>query len=98
MSSTSEQNKQTVNKSQNFTGRTMDGWENSDAFAALRKLQENPRIKYIVIAAPADPCPACLQLVGTYPKNQVPELPFEACSHKYGCRAFYLPFIEEMYP
>lgn len=92
------ENKNISKQSIDLTARTMEGWENSDAAIALRQLQQNPRIKYVVIAAPADACPACLQLVGTYPKDQVPELPFEACSNRYGCRAFYLPYIEEMYP
>lgn len=78
--------------------RTVEAWENSEAYAALKKLQANPRVKYIVFAAPADACPACNQLTGTYPKDEVPPLPFEACSHPLGCRAYYMPFIEQMYP
>jgi len=82
----------------NRSDRTNDSWENSEAAAALRKLQANPRIKHVVIAAPEDACPECLRLVGTYPKDEVPQLPFESCSYPLGCRAFYLPFIEETYP
>ena len=78
--------------------RTVEAWENSEAAAALKKLIENPRIKYIVIAAPEDACPACNQLTGTYPKDEVPPLPFEVCSHPLGCRAYYMPFIEQLYP
>jgi hypothetical protein len=78
--------------------RQKDSWENPTAFLALKQLQSNPRVKYIVIAAPNDACHLCLSLVGTYPKDQVPRLPYESCSLPHGCRAFYMPFIEEVYP
>jgi hypothetical protein len=78
--------------------RSADDWENSSAAQALKRLQANPRVKYIVIAAPAEACPACQALTGTYPKDQVPRLPTEACSHPQGCRAFYLPYLTEIYP
>ena len=81
-----------------ISDRTYEAWENSDAAVALKRLKANPRIKYIVLTAPADACPACQQLVGTYPKDEVPLLPYEECSHPLGCRAFYMPFIEELYP
>jgi hypothetical protein len=82
----------------NLSDRTIEAWENSEAAAALKQLKANPRVKYIVLVAPANACPACNQLTGTYPKDEVPPLPYEACSHPLGCRAFYLPFIEELYP
>jgi len=61
-------------------------------------MKANPRVKYIVLAAPADACPACQELAGTYPKDQVPELPVELCSHPLGCRAYYMPYLDDIYP
>lgn len=78
--------------------RSMENWENSPAAQALQRMQANPRVKYIVVVAPADACPACQKLTGTYPKDQVPQLPIEECSHPSGCRAFYLPYLDEIYP
>ena len=78
--------------------RSMENWENSPAAKALQRMQANPRVKYIVVIAPADACPACQKLTGTYPKDQVPQLPIEECSHPSGCRAFYLPYLDEIYP
>jgi hypothetical protein len=73
-------------------------WENSQAANALKELQANPRVKYIVIIAPADACPACQQLTGTYTKDQTPRLPLSECSHPLGCRSFYMPYLDEIYP
>ena len=78
--------------------RSEADWETSNAAQALKSLQANPRVKYIVIAAPVDACPACQKLTGTYPKDSVPRLPVESCSHPLGCRAFYLPYLDEIYP
>lgn len=78
--------------------RTAENWENSAAAKALKELQANPRVKYIVVIAPDSACPACSKLVGTYPKDQAPHLPIEECSHPLGCRAFYLPYLDEIYP
>jgi hypothetical protein len=58
----------------------------------------NPRIKYIVIIVPEDACPACQNLTGTYPKDQVPHLPYEQCSHPLGCRSYYAPYLDEIFP
>ncbi len=73
-------------------------WESSSAAQALKRMQANPRVKYVVIAAPADACPVCQHLAGTYPKDQVPQLPVESCSHALGCRAFYMPYLDDIYP
>ncbi len=81
------------------SAESIDGsWESSAAYQAIQRLQANSRVKYIVIAAPADACPACQKLTGTYPKDQVPQLPVESCSHPLGCRAFYLPYLDDIYP
>lgn len=78
--------------------QSLDNWANSPAAKALTRMQANPRVKYIVVVVPAGACPACQNLTGTYPKDQVPQLPFEECSHPQGCRAFYLPYLDEIYP
>ena len=74
------------------------GWESSNAAQSLKRMQANPRVKYVVIIAPEDACPACQNLVGTYAKDQVPKLPVESCSHPLGCRAFYMPYLDDIYP
>jgi hypothetical protein len=81
-----------------ISDRSLEAWENSEAYAALKVLQANPRINAIIIAAPANACPLCQELTGTYPKDQVPPLPIDSCSHPLGCRAFYMPVIQELYP
>jgi DTW domain-containing protein YfiP len=73
-------------------------WENSQAAKALNELKANPRVKYIVVIAPEDACLACQHLVGTYPKDEVPLLPVEDCSHPSGCRSFYMPYLDQIYP
>lgn len=81
-----------------ISDRSDAGWESSPAAKALIELQANDRVKYIVVIAPADACPACQQLVGTYSKNEVPRLPVDECSHPLGCRAFYMPYLDDIYP
>jgi hypothetical protein len=78
--------------------RSEDMWEASPAAQSLKRMQSNPRIKYIVVIVPEDACPACQNLTGTYPKDQVPPLPLEECSHPLGCRSYYLPYLDEIYP
>mgnify|MGYP001575152569 CR=1 FL=1 len=78
--------------------RSEEQWENSPAAEALRRMQANPRVKYIVVMVPAEACPACQDLAGTYPKGEVPRLPVELCSHPLGCRAYYAPYLDEIYP
>lgn len=70
----------------------------AEAEAALKRMQENPRITKIVVVVPADACPACQEVFGTYEKDKVPRLPMDECTHPLGCRAFYQPFIDELYP
>jgi hypothetical protein len=50
------------------------------------------------LAVPADACPVCQNLAGTYRKEESPQLPVDMCSHPLGCRAYYLPFLEEIFP
>lgn len=71
-------------------------WSN---LAILRKeLQENIRVSHIRIAVSGGCCPACSQVEGVYQKETVPLLPVEGCSHNLGCRCFYLPVLDELYP
>ncbi len=81
-----------------LSDRSEDKWGLSEAAKALRRLQENPRVKYVVIAVPVEACPACQKIAGTYPKDKVPKLPIESCSHPLGCRAYYLPYLNDIYP
>jgi hypothetical protein len=81
-----------------LTDRSEDTWANSPAYQALERMKANPRIKYVVVIVPEDACPSCQDLTGTYPKDQVPRLPFEKCSHPLGCRSYYLPYLDEIYP
>ncbi|HUN24277.1 MAG TPA: hypothetical protein PK299_14195 [Anaerolineales bacterium] len=66
--------------------------------AALKQLQENPRVMLITIQVSAEACPACQAVRATYPKHQVAELPWEACSCPHGCTATYVPVFNEIYP
>lgn len=66
--------------------------------SALQRFLLNPRVKAIRISVDADACPACQDLQGVYPKDRVPELPVEGCSHANGCRCFYDPILDEIYP
>lgn len=65
---------------------------------ALKGFQENPRVVNIRLIVAEDCCPACREFEGTYPKDEVPRLPVEGCSHKNGCRCFYEPRLEVVYP
>lgn len=71
---------------------------NSSTAVALKKFQDNPRVKNIRLVVAHDSCPACQQMEGAYDKFQAPPLPVEGCSHLYGCRCFYEPMLDEIYP
>ena len=62
---------------------------------ALKRMQENPRVRSVRVSVSDDACPYCYELLNTYPKEQVPRLPHEGCSHENGCRCFYEPVLEE---
>ncbi len=70
----------------------------AEAEAALKRMQANPRITKIVVVVPGDACPACQEVFGTYEKDAVPRLPMDLCTHPMGCRAYYQPCIDELYP
>lgn len=72
--------------------------EYSMTSVALKKYQQNPRVRYVRIAVDANCCPACREVYGSYPKDNVPRLPVIECSHPAGCRCFYQPFFDEIFP
>ena len=69
--------------------------EFSATAVALKRMQENPRVRSIRVTVANDACPHCYELMKTYIKDQVPHLPHVGCSHENGCRCFYEPVLEE---
>jgi hypothetical protein len=82
----------------NIADRSAEKWDSSSTAQVLARLQANPRVKYIVLAVPADACPVCQKLAGTYPKEQTPHIPVDLCSHPLGCRTSYIPYLDEIFP
>jgi len=72
--------------------------ETSTTAVALNNFKDNPRVDYVRITVGADCCPACRAAEGAYDTNEVPKLPIEGCSHANGCRCFYQPFLNEIFP
>ncbi|HSO28121.1 MAG TPA: hypothetical protein VLS48_08635 [Anaerolineales bacterium] len=72
--------------------------EFSTTAMALKRFQANPRVRYVRVAVADECCPACREQQGAYPKDEIPRLPIEACSHPLGCRCFYQPFLDEIFP
>jgi hypothetical protein len=72
--------------------------EFSTTNVSLKKFQNNTRVKAVRISVAADACPACQQAQGAYNKEKTPHLPVEGCSHENGCRCFYDPILDEIYP
>lgn len=72
--------------------------KSSPQLEALNKFEANPRVSKIRIIVAADACPACREKEGEYEKGEVPELPTRACSHRLGCRCFYTPKLEVVFP
>lgn len=58
----------------------------------------NPRVKLVRVLVARDACPACQSIEGSYEKEEIPDLPVEGCSHEYGCRCFYQPYLTTIYP
>lgn len=65
---------------------------------ARRSLIENPRVSRVRLMAAHDACPACASASAEYPKDRVPGLPVVGCSHPLGCRCFYEPALNTIYP
>lgn len=70
----------------------------SETAVALKRLQENPRVIYVRLSVAHNCCPECRQAEGAYAKESAPLLPIEGCSHAQGCRCFYQPVLDEIYP
>ena len=66
--------------------------------AALKKFQQNERVRDVRLMVGADCCPVCAAHEGTYDKHEAPPLPIEGCSHPKGCRCFYEPMLTTIYP
>ena len=72
--------------------------EFSTTAVAIQKMRDNPRVVNLRLVVANDCCPACQAVEGTYQKDQLPALPVEGCSHAYGCRCFFEPMLDEIYP
>ena len=70
----------------------------SNTAVARSRLLANPRVANIRLVVAHDCCPACRRMEGTYLKEELPSLPVEGCSHSLGCRCFYEPMLNEIYP
>lgn len=72
--------------------------EHSTTAHALKRFQENPRVKSVTVVSSYDACSHCYEQLGTYPVNELPHLPHKGCSHTNGCRCFYIPVLNDIYP
>lgn len=70
----------------------------SESARAKSQLVSNPRVLRIRVLASADACPACLIATREFRKDDVPDLPVQGCSHPLGCRCFYEPSLDTIYP
>lgn len=65
--------------------------------AILKRMQENPRVRNIRLAAPDD-CLLGISIQGTYDKDQVPVVPRKECSRPGGCICTYEPVLNTIHP
>jgi hypothetical protein len=72
--------------------------EYSATTMALKNFIANTRVTSIRVTVADDACPLCYESRGTFPKDSVPHLPHEGCSHGLGCRCKYEPVLSEIYP
>lgn len=72
--------------------------EHSEMAVARANLIANPRVRNIRVVVSADACPTCQMVEGTYEKENVPYLPVMGCSSVNGCKCFYEPHLNEIYP
>jgi uncharacterized protein (UPF0212 family) len=66
--------------------------------AALARFQDNVRVSMVRVSVADDCCPACASMQGAYSKEKAPILPQPACSSPNGCRCFYEPVLNDIYP
>lgn len=72
--------------------------ESSTTALALKRFQANPRVTAIKIVTNDAACSYCYEQLGTFSKDRVPRLPHTGCSHTNGCRCFYVPVLNDIYP
>lgn len=72
--------------------------ESSTTALALKRFLANPRVAAIKVMTNDGACSYCYEQLGTYPKDRVPRLPHLGCSHTNGCRCFYVPVLNDIYP
>jgi hypothetical protein len=72
--------------------------ENSTIVQALKRFQANSRVKAVTVASSYNACSYCSEQLGTYPVDKVPPLPHKGCSHSNGCRCFFIPVLNDIYP
>lgn len=72
--------------------------EFSTVAVAVQKMRDNPRVVNLRLVVANDSCPACQAMEGTYHKDKLPTLPVAGCSHGNGCRCFFEPMLDEIYP
>lgn len=77
---------------------TADLSEFSNTMVALKKFQANSRVDHVIVATYDNACPACLEHQGAFPKDSAPILPIKGCSHPNGCRCFYQPVLNDIFP
>jgi hypothetical protein len=70
----------------------------SQTAKALVDFQNNERVYEVRLIVAHDCCPACREGEGAYPKDDVPKLPVNGCSHALGCRCYYEPALVDIYP
>lgn len=69
-----------------------------DLHKSLKQLVENPRVRDIRIIVPAEACPVCQAVAGTYAKDGLPQLPPEGCSCPRGFEGYCQPMLNVIYP
>ena len=95
MQTCSECNASSPDNARTCVNCNADLQEFSTTAVTLKRLQENPRIRAIRVSVADDACSYCYELLQTYPKDRVPSLPHEGCSHENGCRCFYEPVLDD---
>ena len=62
--------------------------------ATLEGYRKGRVVEYVEVFPATDSCVSCRKLAGRhYTFNEAPELPYENCIHKMGCRCCYLPVV-----
>jgi hypothetical protein len=97
VSSQSKKNKPTTDEAEP-TSKRITEFSQHPAAAALERFRANPRVGKIRLIVQQDACPTCRHLEGEYEKDEVPALPLSDSSHPLGCRSFYEPKLEEIFP